>query len=59
VKLVQDFIGHGGPVNVKNIGELLPKLKLEEVLVNEIRLLRLTAAPGIRQQLISIGAMPS
>jgi hypothetical protein len=46
---VQDCIGHGGPVNINNIDELLPKLKLEEVL-NEIRLLRLTVAPGIRQQ---------
>lgn len=49
VKLVQDCIGRGGPVNIKNIDELLPKLKLEEVL-NEIRLLRLTVAPDIRQQ---------
>ena len=49
VKLVQNCIVHGGPVNIKNVDELLPKLKLEEVL-NEIRLLRLTVAPDIRQQ---------
>lgn len=49
LKLMQDCIGHGGPVNIKNVDELLPKLKLEEVL-NEIRLLRLTVAPDIRQQ---------